>query len=68
MLSWFVRGLLIVAGLVTSWFVAADEPKFSVVQMTIAVLLCVLVVFVLAFWPQHWTERFNRLLKGPPPA
>ena len=30
MLGWFVRGLLIVAGFVASWFVAKDAPQFCV--------------------------------------
>lgn len=66
MLSWIVRAVLIVAGLVTSWLVARDEPNFGVIQMTIAVLLYALVVFVLAFWPASWTVRVNRLPKPPP--
>lgn len=65
MLGWLVRGVLILAGLITSWFVAADEPKFGAVQMTVGLLLMILVVFVLAFWPARWSERFNRVLRGP---
>ena len=60
MLSWIVRGLLILAGLITSWWVARDAPNFSVIQMTIALLLFILVVFVLAFWPSRWTIRSKR--------
>ena len=66
-LSWIARAFLIVAGFVASWLVAKDAPIFSVIQMTIAVLMFVLVVFVLAFWPASWTMRFNRHPKQKPP-
>jgi hypothetical protein len=33
MLGWVVRGLLIVAGFVASWFVAKDAPQFGLMQM-----------------------------------
>jgi len=57
--------VLIVAGLVTSWLVAKDAPNFSFIQMTIGILLCALVVFVLAFWPASWTARLKRPRKPP---
>lgn len=63
MLSWVARALLIAAGVVTSWLVAKDEPNFGVIQMTIAVLLFVLVVFVLAFWPSRWTIKLGEFQK-----
>ena len=56
MLGWFVRGLLIVAGFVASWFVAIDAPQFGLVQMAAAMILFVLVLWVLAFWPERWTH------------
>jgi len=63
-LSWVVRALLIVAGIVTSWFVAEDAPNYSVIRMTIAILLIMVAVFALAFWPKHWTQKLNRRFKG----
>jgi len=60
MVSWIVRLLLIAAGAITEWFVAADAPNFGVVQGVIAVLLLTVVVFVLAFWPKSWSHRLNR--------
>jgi len=60
--------VLIVAGLLTSWLVAKDAVNFGFIQMTIAILLCTLVVFVLAFWPASWTARLKRPRKRPPPA
>lgn len=63
MLGWVVRGLLIVAGVMTSWLVTKDAPNFGAIQMTVAVLLLILMLFVLAFWPASWTDRFNRLTR-----
>lgn len=59
MLNWVVRGLLIVAGVITGWFTAKDAPNFGVVQMVVALLLLVLIVAVVAFWPDRWTIRLR---------
>jgi hypothetical protein len=63
MFGWIVRGVLIVAGSVTSWFVAKDAPNFEIVQMAVALLLIALVVFVLAFWPESWSAMLGRRKK-----
>ena len=63
MLGWVARGLLIVAGFVVSWFVAKDAPQFGLVQMAAAIILFVLVLWVLAFWPERWTHLLSRLHK-----
>jgi hypothetical protein len=63
MLGWVARGLLIVAGFVASWLVAKDAPQFGLMQMAVAIILVVLVVGVLAFWPERWTNVLNRLHK-----
>jgi len=60
MLSWIVRGLLIVAGFVASWFMAKDAPQFGIMQVAVALLLMVLVVAVLAFWPERCTWKARR--------
>ncbi|MBA1159154.1 MULTISPECIES: hypothetical protein [Microvirga] len=57
MLNWVVRGLLIVAGVVTGWFVAKDATNFGVIQMMVALLLLTLIIAVIAFWPDHWKIR-----------
>jgi hypothetical protein len=59
-ISWIVRGLLIVGGVVTGWFVAEDSPNFSLVQGMTTLLVIVLVVGVLAFWSSRWTRLLNR--------
>ena len=65
MISWAVRLLLIVAGTVTSWFVAKDAPGFGVIQMMVATLLLALIVAVIAFWPARWRHRLDRPDKSP---
>ena len=64
MLGWIVRGLLIVAGFIASWVVAKDAPQFGLVQMAVGLFLVVLVVAILAFWPERWTHILNRIHKS----
>jgi hypothetical protein len=63
MYSWLARGVMIVTGFVTSLFITRDSPQFGVMEMAVALLLFVLVVAVLAFWPTRWTHFLNRLHK-----
>jgi uncharacterized membrane protein YeaQ/YmgE (transglycosylase-associated protein family) len=63
MLGWVVRGFLIVAGFVASWFMAKDAPQFGLLQMAVAIFLFVLAVWVLAFWPERCTHVLSRLHK-----
>jgi fucose permease len=64
MIGWFVRVLLIVGGFVASWLVAKDSPQFGVMQMAAATLIFVVIVAVLAFWPERWTHILSRLHKS----
>jgi hypothetical protein len=59
MVGLIARLVLLVAASVTSWFVAKDAVNFGAVQMTVAVLLFAIFVFVLAFWPASWTARLG---------
>jgi hypothetical protein len=63
MLGWIVGVLLIAAGVVASWLVAKDSPQFGMMQMAVALILVVLVIAVLAFWPERWTHILNRIGK-----
>jgi hypothetical protein len=47
-LGWIARGVLIIAGIVTSWFLAEDAWSYPVWQMVIAMLLIVFIVGILA--------------------
>jgi hypothetical protein len=66
MYGWIIRGLVIVAGFVASWFVAKDAPQFGIMQMAVVLILVVLVVAVLAFWPERWTHILDRVRKPRP--
>lgn len=65
MISWFIRLLMSVAGVITAWFVAKDAPQFSIVQAVAALLLVTLIVAVLAFWPARRLVRRNRVGRSP---
>jgi hypothetical protein len=64
MIAWLIRGLLIVAGSMASWVVTKDSPQFGVMQTAMMLLLFVLIVAVLAFWPERWTHILNRTHKS----
>lgn len=57
MLTWIARVVLLVAGVIAAWFVAEDAVNFSIVQMTIALLITVFVLIVAAFW---WPRRRSK--------
>ena len=59
MVSWVVRILLILAGVIAGWFVAPDSNRFDIIQMVIALLLFVLFLAAAAFWPafMRWRRR-----------
>lgn len=63
LVSWIARIVLIVAGIVASWLVAKDAPYFRTLQLATAVLLVVLILVAIAFWPARWTAKFRRLFK-----
>jgi Sec-independent protein translocase protein TatA len=39
------------------------SPQFGMMQMAVALILVVLVIAVLAFWPERWTHILNRIGK-----
>lgn len=57
MVTWIVRLVLVVAGVIASWLIAEDAVKFPVVQMTVAVLIIVFGVMVAAFWWRLWRRK-----------
>ncbi len=59
-MDWIVGGLLIVAGVVAGWFVSKDATNFVLLQGVTALLLFMLLIAVLTFWPTGW----SRFLKG----
>lgn len=59
MLGWLIRLIFVLAGSITSWFIARDALNFSVVQMIVVVILITLAVAFAAFWPglKSWFNR-----------
>jgi membrane glycosyltransferase len=51
MVNGVVRILMLMAGSITSWFVARDASNFSVIQGVVAMLLIAFFVSVASFWP-----------------
>jgi predicted signal transduction protein with EAL and GGDEF domain len=58
--SFIVRGLLIVSGAVTGWFVSKDAPNFSFIQGMVSLVVIAVIVLVLAYWPARWTHLLDR--------
>jgi hypothetical protein len=58
--SLIVRGLLLLSGTVTGWFVARDAPNFSFIQGMVSLVVIAVIVFVIAFWPARWTHLLDR--------
>ena len=51
MFGWLVRVLMIIAGVITGWFVARDATNFGVLQMFVMLALITIFIGVLALWP-----------------
>ena len=66
MLSWLVRLILIVSGILAEFFVARDAINFSIIQGVMALLLFGLIVFALAFWPARWSHFFDGRSQNEP--
>ena len=54
MVEWFIRILMVIAGSITSWFVARDSLKFNIVQMVISIILITIALLIVAFWRPFW--------------
>ncbi len=63
MVSWIVRGLLIISGTVTGWFVSKDAPNFSFIQGMASLVVIAVIVLVLAYWPVGWSYFLDRRRK-----
>ena len=50
MLSWLIRLLLALAGVITAWFVAEDASNFGLVQTIVAIMLVVIFLGAEIFW------------------
>jgi hypothetical protein len=61
--SWIVRGLLVISGSVTEWFVSKDAANFTVIQGMVSLAVIAVIVFVVAYWPARWTHLLDRRKK-----
>lgn len=50
MLTWLIRLLLSLAGVVTVWFVAEDASNFGLIQAIVAIVLVVFFLGAAVFW------------------
>lgn len=50
-MAWIVRLLMFIAAPITAFFVARDTLNFGIVQTMIAMLLVVVFLSAIAFWP-----------------
>lgn len=60
-LGWIVRILLVVAGSITSWFVAQDALNFNIIQMVVTVILITFLVIIIAF-RHELSDIFKRFI------
>jgi hypothetical protein len=58
-LSWIARAILGVAGVAAGWFFARDQLNFVPAQIAAALILFVLLVLAVAFWPS-WRDQLRR--------
>ena len=66
MIDWIARALLDSAGFIVSCFIARETPQFAVMQGSLALVLLVSLVAVVALWPTRWTiplSSFTRKAK-----
>jgi hypothetical protein len=63
MLSWLVRLILLISGVIAGFFVARDAVNFPVIQGVVA--LGGLAIFVVALWPRRWSELLDNPLRAP---
>lgn len=60
MLGWLVRLFSIAGGVIAGWFVGRDAPNYGFLQMVATLLLIVVAVAALAFWPERWKMQRDR--------
>ncbi len=63
-MAWLVRILLLGAGLVAGLFVAKDLPQFDLIAAMVGIVLIVLFVFALAFWPKGLSRAIDQIWKS----
>lgn len=61
-MSLIVRGLLLLGGIIASWFVATDADNFHFISFVAAMFLFVAFVALITFWPTitGWVKRLKK--------
>jgi hypothetical protein len=67
MFSLILRGFLIAAGFVASWFVPKDAPQFGIMQMAVALIVIVVSRGGTGILARKIESLLNRVHKPPPP-
>lgn len=50
MFDWLARGVLVVSGVVVSWFIARDSANFGIVQLAVSLFLVTACIAGAVFW------------------
>lgn len=53
---------MVLAGMVSSFFVTHDALNFQFIQMIIGIVIFTLIIFIIAFWPML-RDLFKRIIK-----
>lgn len=61
-MGWIARGMLLIGGVIASWFVAPDANNFHFISFVAAMLVFVVFVALAAFWSSIWL-RIKVLLR-----
>ena len=68
MFAVLARLFLLVAAVVTGWFVQTDAVNFSTIEMTVALLLFGADILLAAFWPHNLIRKLGGRSKPEKPV
>jgi hypothetical protein len=60
MIGLIARMVMVVAGIITDWFIVRDAHNFELIQVFVGVFLVTSVVGVAVFWPSLMSWLGNR--------
>jgi hypothetical protein len=63
MMDWIAQAPLDSAGFIVSCFISRETPQFAVMEGSLALVLLVFIVALVAFWPPQWTIPLKQLHK-----
>jgi hypothetical protein len=65
MINWIAQQLLDSAGFIVSRFITRETPQFAVMQGSLALVLLVSIVAIVACWPAQWSIPLKHVQKKP---